>query len=57
MNGEGEGGEVGDNYILALGLKVHLKGEGEDEGEENGDEPVGDGAGDSGNIRVLAQQA
>ena len=55
MEGEVEHGEVGDDHVLALRLEVHLEREGPDVGEHDGDVPEGDGAGDGGDLGVLAQ--
>ena len=56
MEGEVEHGEVGDDHVLALRLQVHLEREGPDVGEHDGDVPEQDGAGDGGDLRVLAER-
>lgn len=56
MEAEVEEGEVGDDDVLALRLQVHLEREGPDVGEHDGDVPERDGAGDGGDLGVLAEE-
>lgn len=57
VQNEREGRQVCDDEVPALGLEVHLKGEGEDEGEDDWDEPEGEGSCHGCDGHVLAEEA